>query len=49
MPTRLPRWVNFGLLPLINLAMAFLVAGLIGAALSLDDALDRPLGGGLPA
>ena len=30
MPTRqLPGWVDFGLLPLINLAMAFLVAGLI--------------------
>ncbi len=25
----LPGWVDFGLLPLINLAMAFLVAGLI--------------------
>jgi len=29
MPTKLPPWVNYGLLPLMNLAMAFLVAGLI--------------------
>ena len=29
MPTRLPSWVNYGLLPLLNLGMAFLVAGLI--------------------
>jgi simple sugar transport system permease protein len=29
MPTKLPPWVNFGLLPLLNLGMAFLVAGLI--------------------
>lgn len=29
MPTKLPGWVNFGLLPLMNLGMAFLVAGLI--------------------
>jgi len=29
MPTKLPGWVNFGLLPLMNLGMAFLIAGLI--------------------
>ncbi len=29
MPTKLPGWVNYGLLPLINLGMAFLVAGLV--------------------
>ncbi len=29
MPTKLPGWVNYGLLPLMNLGMAFLVAGLI--------------------
>lgn len=29
MPTRLPPWVNYGLLPLLNLGMAFLVAGII--------------------
>ncbi len=29
MPARLPPWVNYGLLPFLNLAMAFLVAGLI--------------------
>ena len=29
MPTKLPPWVNYGLLPLMNLSMAFLVAGLI--------------------
>jgi len=29
MPTKLPPWVNYGLLPLLNLGMAFLVAGLI--------------------
>lgn len=29
MPSRLPPWVNFGLLPLMNLGMAFLVAGVI--------------------
>ena len=26
---QLPRWVDFGLLPLINLAVAFLIAGLV--------------------
>lgn len=29
MPSRLPPWVNFGLLPLMNVGMAFLVAGII--------------------
>ena len=29
MPTKLPGWVNYGLLPLMNLGMAFLVAGFI--------------------
>ena len=29
MPTKLPGWVNYGLLPLMNLGMAFLVAGLV--------------------
>ena len=26
---KLPRWVEFGLIPLINLVVAFLVAGLV--------------------
>ena len=29
MPTKLPAWVNLGLLPLINLALAFLVSGIV--------------------
>jgi len=29
MPPKLPRWVDIGLIPLLNLAMAFLVAGLV--------------------
>jgi simple sugar transport system permease protein len=36
MTTALPRWVEIGLLPLINLALAFLVAGLVIALIGED-------------
>ena len=29
MRSELPKWVDYGLLPLINLAVAFLIAGLV--------------------
>ncbi len=30
---KLPAWADYGLIPLINLAVAFLVAGLVGDVL----------------
>ena len=36
MTSGLPRWVEIGLLPLINLALAFLVAGAVIALIGED-------------
>ena len=35
-PDKLPAWVDIGLLPVINVALAFMVSGLLIAALGQD-------------
>ena len=35
-PIDLPKWIDVGVLPLVNLAMALLVAGLVVAGIGLD-------------
>ena len=35
-PVELPRWIDIGVLPLLNLALALLVAGLVVAGIGLD-------------
>ncbi len=35
-PGRIPRWVDIGLIPLINIAMAFVVSGVIMWAIDVD-------------
>ena len=35
-PVELPRWVDLGLLPLLNLAMALAVCGVVVAVVGLD-------------
>jgi simple sugar transport system permease protein len=35
-PIELPRWIDIGVLPLVNLAMALFVSGLVVAGIGLD-------------
>jgi ABC-type uncharacterized transport system permease subunit len=35
-PVELPRWIDIGVLPLVNLAVALLVAGIVVAGIGLD-------------
>lgn len=40
-PVELPRWVDLGLLPLLNLAMALAVCGVVVAVVGLDPQIGR--------